>query len=555
MPAPISEIAQKLGLFPHEISPYGHDKAKVTRDGINRFISGSKGKLVVVTAISPTPAGEGKTVTSIGLGDGLRHIGKNALICIRQPSLGPVFGMKGGAAGGGKAQAYPAEDMNLHFTGDFHAITATHNLLTAMMEAHIYHKTIPMFDPNEIWWGRALDVTDRSLRKVVTGLGGKSNGSPRETGFMITAASEIMAIVTMATDVTDLQKRLGDIVLGISTTGEPIRARELNAVGAMSVLLRDAILPNLIQTLEGTPVLVHAGPFGNIATGCNSIIADKLGLGLADYVVTEAGFGSDLGFEKFCDIMAPSLGSGPDVVVIVATIRGLKAHSGQCKLIPGKPLPESLKEENVPALRAGAVNLKRHIKNVQQFGCPVVVAINHFPGDTELEITTLKEIVAECGVRHVAVSDGFAEGGAGTAELARQVVDAAENIPANFHSLYDPSLSLFDKIETIARSVYGSSGVKYGAGTRTRLRLFEKWGFGNLPVCIAKTQYSFSHDPSLLGSPSGFTLPVESVEIAAGAGFVRILCGDIMTMPGMPAVPAAFRMQLSHDGEITGVVS
>lgn len=553
MPESIAIIAAKCGLIDDEVIPYGRSMAKVSLDALERLKDRRQGKLIVVTAISPTPAGEGKTVTSIGLGDGLRHIGANGLVCIREPSLGPVFGMKGGAAGGGRAQAHPFNEMNLHFTGDFHAITAAHNLLAAMVEAHIYHGNQAGFDAHGVTWGRTLDVTDRSLRYIVTGLGGKSNGTPRETFFDITAASEIMALVSLATSLEDLRNRLGEIVVGTTKEGQPIRARDLNAQGAMTALLRDALLPNLIQTLEGTPVVAHTGPFGNIATGCNSVLADKLALSMADYVVTEAGFGADLGFEKFCDIVAPSLGRGPDAAVVVATVRGLKAHSGQYKLVPGKPLPPELSQESIGALEAGSANLRAHVANVKKYGLPVVVAINRFPTDTENELLALRNIVGEFGVEDMAVSEAYARGPEGSAELATAVKRAADSGKADFRPLYEPSLGLIQKIETVATQIYGAAKVQFDAGMKTKLRQFESWGYGHLPICCAKTQYSLSHDPSLLGAPTGFTLPVKAVQLAAGAGFVKVLCGDIMTMPGLPAVPAAFRIDVDADGEITGL--
>ncbi|MEP6757452.1 MAG: formate--tetrahydrofolate ligase [Chthonomonadales bacterium] len=553
-PRPISEIAAKCELLDEEILPYGRSKAKITIAALKRISSNPQGKLIVVTAISPTPAGEGKTVTSIGLGDGLRHIGKNAVICIREPSLGPVFGVKGGAAGGGKAQAYPSDELNLHFTGDFHAITAAHNLLMAMIEAHIQHGNACGFASHGVLWGRVLDVADRSLRQCITGIGGKSNGTPRETGFAITAASEVMALVSLSTSLANLKQRLGEIVVGVTNAGDPIRARDLNAVGAMALLLRDALLPNLIQTLEGTPVVVHMGPFGNIATGCNSVLADDLALSMADYVVTEAGFGADLGFEKFCHILAPALGRGPDAVVVVATVRGVKAHSGKFKLSAGKPLPPELGQEDLDALRLGSVNLQKHIKNVMSFGLPVVVAVNRFPTDTENELNELLRLAREFGAVDAAISEGFARGSVGTASLAEAVVRACGANEAQFKPLYTSDMGLMDKITTIATGVYGAADVNYGPGTKTKLRQTEKWGYGHLPICFAKTQYSFSHDPSLLGAPTGFTLPVVEVQLASGAGFVRVLCGDIMTMPGLPATPAAFRMDVTDEGEIVGVL-
>jgi formate--tetrahydrofolate ligase len=553
MPEPIHAIAAKCGLRDDEVLPYGHNKAKVSLKALERFQSRPQGKLIVVTAISPTPAGEGKTVTTLTLGDGLSHVGAQVLICIREPSLGPVFGMKGGAAGAGKAQAYPADELNLHFTGDFHAITAAHNLLAALVEAHIFHGNEADFDPHGVLWNRVLDVTDRALRQCIIGLGGKSNGVPRETGFAITAASEVMALVSLCTGLADLRRRLGEIVVGISREGSPILARDLNAVGAMTALLRDALLPNLIQTLEGTPVLVHTGPFGNIATGCNSVLADKLALSMADYVVTEAGFGADLGFEKFCHIVAPTLGRGPDAAVVVATVRGLKAHSGKFKLIPGRPLPPELSAENLEALQIGAANLEVHIRNVRRIGVPVVVAINRFPSDTEAELTTVRDLAHSWGVTEVAVSEGYERGGEGSVELAECILRVCASQPTAYKPLYTPDMPLADKIETVATQIYGAARVHYEAGIKTRLRQFEKWGYRRLPICFAKTQYSLSHDPALLGAPTGFTLPITAVELAAGAGFIRVFCGDTLTMPGLPATPAAFRIDVDEEGNFVGV--
>jgi len=550
---PLSEVAAECELQDEDLHYYGRDIAKISLKACERLRRRAPGKLVVVTAITPTPAGEGKTVTALGLGDGLRHIGAKAAVCIREPSLGPTFGMKGGAAGGGRAQAYPADELNLHFTGDFHAITAAHNLLAALVEAHIYHGNKADFDLNGVLWNRVLDVTDRSLRRIVTGLGGRANGLPRETGFDITAASEVMALVSLCTGLDDLRWRLGNIVVGISRSGRPLTARDLHAAGAMAVLLRHAVLPNLIQTLEGTPVFVHTGPFGNLATGCNSVLADQIALRTADYVVTEAGFGSDLGFEKFCHLVAPALGRGPDVAVVVATVRGLKAHSGRYKLAPGKPLPAELAQEDLSALRVGAANLEAHLRIVHRFGIPAVVAINRFPADTQAELETLREIAFGYGAEEVAVSEAYARGGEGSATLAACVQRLCASRSAVLKPLYAPDLALSEKIEVVARQVYGAEGVRFEAGTKTRLRQFEKWGYRHLPVCFAKTQYSLSHDPNLRGVPSAFTLPVTEVQLAAGAGFVQVLCGDILTMPGLPTAPAALCMDLDEEGNIVGM--
>lgn len=553
MPTPIRDVARALGLLDGELIPHGEYKAKVRLDALERLSSRSPGRLVVVTAITPTPAGEGKTVTTLGLGDALRYLGERTVVCIREPSLGPVFGVKGGGTGGGKAQAYPAEEINLHFTGDIHAVTAAHNLLAAMIEAHIFHGNAAGFEAHGVWWNRVLDVPDRSLRQVVTGLGGKSNGIPRETGFEITAASEVMALLSLSTSWADLRRRLGDIVVGVDREGRPVRAETIGAAGAMTVLLRDALLPNLVQTLEGTPLLVHTGPFGNTATGCNSVLADLLGLYTSDYVVTEAGFGSDLGFEKFCHIVSPVLGKAPDVAVLVATVRGVKVHSGRFKIAPGKPLPPELEQENLEALEEGAANLRAHIHIVQQMGVPVVVAVNRFPTDTEAELRRLSQLALEAGAQAAAVSECFARGAVGGIELAEAVRTLCERGEAHFQSLYDSSLSLTQKIETVAKRVYRASEVTYAPGVRSRLRQFESWGFRHLPLCFAKTQFSLSHDPALKGAPEGYALPITDVQVAAGAGFIRVFCGEILTMPGLPAEPAALRMDVDEQGTLLGV--
>jgi formate--tetrahydrofolate ligase len=554
MPQPIRSVAAECGLREDDILLYGRDKAKVSLEALEGLRDRPTGKLIVVTAISPTPAGEGKTVTSLGLGDGLRGNGAKTIVCIREPSLGPTLGMKGGGAGGGRSQAHPSTDLNLHFTGDFHAVAAAHNLLAALAEAHIHHGNHLDFDAHGMTWDRVVDLTDRSLRQIMTGIGGRANGTPRETGFMITAASEIMALLSLCSGMEDLRKRLGAVIVGVSRAGTPISAADLEASGSMTALLRDAVQPNLIQTLEGTPVFAHTGPFGNIATGCNSVLADLAALRLADYVVTEAGFGSDLGFEKFCDVVSPVLGKGPDTVVVVATIRGLKAHSGKFKLVPGKPLPAELGEEDLDALRLGASNLKAHLGIVHRFGLPAVVAINRFPTDTESEINEVKELACSFGAKDVGVSEAFARGGTdGCRDLANRVKRVCDAGGADFQPLYSPEQTLLQKIDIVAKQVYGAGAVRFEAGTKTKLRQFEKWGYGKLSICFAKTQYSLSHDPSLLGAPEGFTLPITSVELAAGAGFVRVLCGEIMTMPGLPAAPAAFRIDVDENGEIVGV--
>lgn len=552
MPLPVRDVAKLLGLLDEDLIPYGEYKAKIRLSVLQRLASRSEGRLILVTAITPTPAGEGKTVTTIGLGDALRRIGENASVCIREPSLGPVFGVKGGGTGGGRAQAYPADDINLHFTGDFHAISAAHNLLSALIEAHIHHGNALRFDAHGVWWNRVLDVLDRSLRKVIIGIGGKSNGVPRESGFEITAASEIMALLSLSRDLGDMRRRLEQIVVGTTPDDKPITAGDLRAAGALAVLLRDALMPNLVQTLEGTPLFVHTGPFGNIATGCSSVIADRIALQTSDFVVTEAGFGSDLGFEKFCHIVAPALGKSPDVAVLVATVRALKVHSGKFKVVSGKPLPEELDRENLPALEQGAVNLKAHIDIVHRLGVPVVVAINRFPCDTEAEIDLLGKLAMQAGAEGVAVSESFARGSEGGVALAEAVRDVCVMHSNHFQPLYRPDASLQEKIETVATQVYGAGEVRYEAGVRSRLKQFERWGFRTLPICFAKTQFSLSHDPNLKGAPRGFSLLVTDAQLAAGAGFVRVLCGDMMTMPGLPAEPSALRMDIGEHGQIVG---
>lgn len=553
MPLPVRDVAKNLGLLDEELILYGEHKAKIRLDALERLTSRPHGKLIVVTAITPTPAGEGKTVTTIGLGDALRRIGERVAVCIREPSLGPVFGVKGGGTGGGKAQAYPADDINLHFTGDIHAVTAAHNLLAAMIEAHIYHGNAAGFDTYGVRWNRVLDVPDRSLRKVITGLGGKSNGVPRETGFEITAASEIMAVLALSTSLQDLRRRLGQMVVGITRDANPVTAEDIGAAGAMAVLLREAIMPNLVQTLEGTPLLVHAGPFGNIATGCNSVLADRVALHTSDYVITEAGFGADLGFEKFCHIVSPVLGKAPDAAVLVTTVRALKVHSGKFKVASGRPLPAELDEENLDALEQGADNLRAHIDIVHRLGVPVVVAINRFSTDTEAEIELLDRLAMDAGADEVAVSQSFAYGSEGGAALAEAVRDLCRRNIGGFQPLYPTDTALTQKIEIIAQQIYRASEVRYEAGVRSQLKQFEKWGFRNLPVCFAKTQFSLSHDPNLKGAPRDFILPITDVQLAAGAGFVRVLCGEMMTMPGLPAEPAALRMDVDECGRIVGM--
>ncbi|MEO1113682.1 MAG: formate--tetrahydrofolate ligase [Pseudomonadota bacterium] len=541
---PIQEIGERLNIPDEALLPYGRTKAKVSADYINGLGERENGKLILVTAINPTPAGEGKTTTTVGLGDGLNKIGKNAMICLREPSLGPCFGMKGGAAGGGYAQVVPMEDINLHFTGDFHAITSAHNLLSALIENHIYWGNELGIDQRRVTWRRVLDMNDRALRSIVCSLGGVANGFPREGGFDITVASEIMAILCLATDLEDLQKRLGDIIVAYRRDRTPIYARDIEADGAMTVLLKEALQPNLVQTLENNPAFIHGGPFANIAHGCNSVVATQTALKLADYVVTEAGFGADLGAEKFFDIKCRKAGLSPDAVVIVATIKALKMNGGIAK--------DDLGTENVDAVVKGCANLGRHIENVKQFGVPAVVAINHFTADTEAEVQAVKDYCAELGVDAI-LATHWANGSAGTEELAQRVSELAESGAAQFAPLYEDSLSLFEKIETIAKRIYRADEVLADKSVRDQLKRWEADGFGDLPVCMAKTQYSFSTDPQLRGAPTGHSLPVREVRLSAGAGFIVAICGEIMTMPGLPRVPSANHIRLDDNGQIEGL--
>ena len=540
---PIAEVAARLGLTAADILPYGHDKAKITHDAIGALSGRPHGKLVLVTAINPTPAGEGKTTTTVGLGDALNRIGQRATICIREASLGPNFGMKGGAAGGGMAQIVPMEDMNLHFTGDFHAVTSAHNLLSAMIDNHIHWGNALRIDPRRVTWRRVMDMNDRALRQAVIGLGGPANGHPRESGFDITVASEVMAILCLASDLADLQARLGRIVIGETYDKTPVTARDIGADGAMTVLLRDALQPNLVQTLENNPALVHGGPFANIAHGCNSVMATRAALALSDYVVTEAGFGADLGAEKFLDIKCRLAGLTPDAVVLVATVRALKMNGGVARA--------DLGAENVAALQAGCANLGRHIANMRSYGLPVVVAINHFSTDTPAEIAALEDFCREHGVKAL-LCRHWAEGGAGAENLARAVVAMTEG-PAHFTLLYPDEMPLWDKIQTICTRIYGAAGVEAAPGLRDKLERWQRDGHGNLPVCMAKTQYSFSADPTALGAPEGFTIPLREVRLAAGAGFIVAICGEIMTMPGLPREPAALRIGLDAQGQVQGL--
>ncbi len=541
---PIYEIGARLGIPPEDLVPYSHDKAKVSAGFIARQKDRKDGRLILVTAINPTPAGEGKTTTTVGLGDGLNRIGKKAVVCIREASLGPCFGVKGGAAGGGYAQVVPMEDMNLHFTGDFHAITSAHNLLAALIDNHIYWGNAEGIDIRRITWRRVMDMNDRALRHIVGSLGGVANGFPRETGFDITVASEVMAILCLSRDLKDLEARLGDIIVGYRRDRTPVFARDLKADGAMAVLLKDALQPNLVQTLENNPAFVHGGPFANIAHGCNSVMATTTALKLADYVVTEAGFGADLGAEKFFDIKCRKAGLKPDAAVIVATVRAMKMNGGVKK--------ENLGSENIEAVRKGCANLGRHVLNVKKFGVPAIVAINHFATDTEAEIQTVKDYVATLGAEAV-LCRHWAEGSAGIEELAHKVVALAEGGHAQFSPLYPDDMPLFQKIETIATEIYHAGEVIADKQVRDQLHAWEAQGYGNLPVCMAKTQYSFSTDPNLRGAPTGHTVPVREVRLSAGAGFVVVITGEIMTMPGLPSVPSSEKIFLNDEGFIEGL--
>ncbi|MFL2785328.1 MAG: formate--tetrahydrofolate ligase [Paracoccaceae bacterium] len=541
---PIQEIGAKLDIPSKHLLPYGHDKAKVSQEFINSVQSKPNGKLILVTAINPTPAGEGKTTTTVGLGDGLNRIGKRAAICIREASLGPCFGMKGGAAGGGYAQVVPMEEMNLHFTGDFHAITSAHNLLSAMIDNHIYWGNKLEIDQRRVVWRRVMDMNDRALRDIVTSLGGVTNGYPRQTGFDITVASEVMAILCLATSLEDLQKRLGDIIVAYRRDRTPIYCRDIKADGAMTVLLKDAMQPNLVQTLENNPAFVHGGPFANIAHGCNSVMATTTALKVADYVVTEAGFGADLGAEKFMNIKCRKAGLAPAAVVIVATVRAMKMNGGVAKA--------DLGPENVEAVKAGCPNLGRHIENVKSFGVPVVVGINHFVTDTDAEVQAVKDYVAEQGAEAI-LCQHWEKGSEGTVELATRVAEIADADMANFAPLYSDDLSLFEKIETVAKRIYRADEVLADGKIRNQLKDWEAAGYGNLPVCMAKTQYSFTTDPNRRGAPLGHSVPVREVRLSAGAGFIVVICGEIMTMPGLPSVPASESIMLNSEGQIEGL--
>ena len=539
---PIVEIAERAGIPADALEPYGKYKAKIGLDFVAAQRDRPAGKLVLVTGISPTPAGEGKTTTTVGLGDALNHIGQRAIICLREPSLGPCFGVKGGATGGGYAQVVPMADINLHFTGDFHAITAANNLLAALIDNHVYWGNALGIDTRRITWRRGIDMNDRALRAIVNGLGGPTNGSPREDGFDISVASEVMAVFCLATSLDDLQDRLGRIQVAARKDGPAVTARDLQADGAMAVLLRDAFSPNLVQTLGGSPALVHGGPFANIAHGCNSVVATQLGLSLADFVVTEAGFGADLGGEKFLDIKCQSAGLSPSCAVVVATVRALKMHGGVAKADLGR--------ENVDAVQRGLVNLARHVENLRKFGLPVVVALNQFGSDTAAEFEAVRDGMTGT---EVVLCTHWADGAAGATDLAHAVLRLVENGAAAYRPLYEPALPLADKVRTIAREMYRASDVSFAPGVLKRLDAFAAAGFGHVPVCIAKTPYSFSADPTMLGAPTGHVLPVREVRLSAGAGFVVAVCGDIMTMPGLPRVPSANAIRLGPGGEIEGL--
>ena len=541
---PIADVAQKLDISYDDIVPYGHDKAKISDKFLKKISSSKKGKLILVTAINPTPAGEGKTTTTVGLGDGLNAIGKKTAICIREASLGPCFGMKGGAAGGGKAQVVPMEEMNLHFTGDFHAITSAHNLLSAMIDNHIYWGNNEQIDIRRVVWKRVLDMNDRALRDIVTSLGGAANGFPRQAGFDITVASEVMAILCLANDLKDLQKRLGNIIIAYRRDKSPVFCKDIKADGAMTVLLQQAMQPNIVQTLENNPALVHGGPFANIAHGCNSVIATKAALNLADYVVTEAGFGADLGAEKFLNIKCRKADLKPSAVVLVATVRALKMNGGVTK--------ENLEEENSSAVEKGCDNLGRHIENLKNFGLPVIIAINHFISDTDNEISKIKEYVAKKDCEAI-LCKHWEKGSEGTIALANKVVEIADSDESQFSTLYPDKMNLFEKIETVCKKIYRANEVVADKAIRDQLKAWEDSGYGDLPVCMAKTQYSFTTDPNKRGAPVGHSIPIREVRLSAGAGFIVVVCGDIMTMPGLPKIPSAENIYLNENSQIEGL--
>ena len=548
---PLTQIAEEAGIPTEMLEPYGAGAAKISLDAIEALADRPRARYVVVTAITPTPLGEGKTTTTVGLGQGFGHIGKKATIAIRQPSLGPTFGIKGGAAGGGYSQVVPMELFNLHLTGDMHAVTAAHNMCSAMLDAHIFHGNESGLDLHNITWRRVVDINDRALRNIVVGLGGRLDGVPRESGFDITAASEVMATLALATSLSDLRARLGRIVVGYTKDGAPVTAEDLKAAGAMAVLLKDALKPNLMQTLEGGAALVHTGPFGNIATGNSSIVADRIAIRTGDFLVTEAGFGADMGAERFFNIKCRYSGIDPDAAVMVATVRGLKAHSGNHRIVAGRPLPEALLAENPDEVHAGGDNLRKQLSNMKAHGVTPVVAINAFPGDHDADLAAIAEIADEYGAR-CAITTHFSDGGAGAAELAEAVAEACEE-PSSFKVLYEDDLSLKDKIAAVATTVYGAEDVEYSATANRQLNTYEAAGFGHLPVCIAKTHLSISSDPSLKGAPTGWTLPVREVRASVGAGFVYPICGDMRTMPGLGRQPAAMSIDLDENGEIVGL--
>jgi formate--tetrahydrofolate ligase len=548
---PLEDLASEMGIPTHLLEPYGEQVMKIKIDAIEELADRPTAKYVVVSAITPTPLGEGKTTTTVGLGQGFKHIGKRATIAIRQPSMGPTFGIKGGAAGGGYSQVVPMEVLNLHLTGDMHAVTAAHNLLAAMIDNHLFQGNALGIDMHNITWRRVLDVNDRALRNIVIGLGGRGDGVPRQTGFDITAASEVMATLALSRSLEDLRSRLARIVIGYKRDGTPVTAEQLDAAGAMAVILRDAVKPNLLQTLENTPVLVHAGPFGNIATGNSSVIADLIGIHAGDFLITEAGFGADMGAERFFNIKCRTSGLTPNAAVVVATVRALKAHSGKYKIVAGKPLPEELLAENPDDVAAGAANLRKQIENIRLHGVSPVVAINAFPTDHPSEHRMIRDIAAEQGARS-ALCTHFSDGGRGAIELTEAVAEAADE-PSQFAVLYPDSASLREKIATVATKVYGADGVEYSAGATKQLDTYERAGFGNLPVCIAKTHLSISSDPMLKGAPTGWTLPVREVRASVGAGFVYPICGEMRTMPGLSKTPAAARIDLDEDGQVVGL--
>jgi len=548
---PLADIAGESGIPLECLEPYGSGAAKIGLDAIEKMGDRPTAKYVVVSAITPTPLGEGKTTTTVGLGMGFSHIGKQATIAIRQPSMGPTFGIKGGAAGGGYSQVVPMELLNLHLTGDMHAVTAAHNMCSAALDAHLYHGNATELDLHNITWRRVIDVNDRALRNTVIGLGGRLDGIPRETGFDITAASEVMATLALCNSLQDLRQRLGRIVVGYTKAGTPVTAEEIQVAGAMAVILREAIKPNLMQTLENTPALVHTGPFGNIATGNSSIVADRVGIHMGDYLITEAGFGADMGSERFFNIKCRASGLAPDAAVLVATVRGLKAHSGNHKIVAGRPLPEDLLKENPDEVHAGGDNLRKQLENMRIHGCTPVVAINVFPEDHQGDIDAIAEIATEFGARS-AVSTHFVDGGAGAVDLAHAVAEAADE-PSDFKVLYPDEMPLRDKIRTVATKVYGAADVEFSTQANKQLDTYEGAGFGNLPVCIAKTHLSISSDATLKGAPTGWTLPVREVRASVGAGFVYPICGDMRTMPGLGASPALQRIDIDADGNIVGL--